>query len=358
MITFACMRLVKNTERTIICSVLLFTFAVLAGCNGCQKETQRRIGVKEKTAVKLQRFEKELFAIDTNRIEEGIHNMYAKYGPFYQSYARDILNMPEDSEDSLYIRPMGMLLRYPPLIQLQRTVDSAFADVSDIEKDLSSAMSVYKQEFPQNAVPRFITFISEFGYANITYDSSVCIGLDMYMNKRYADYYRAYEFPEFMIRKLQREYIVPHAIKALAISQTEQQSTRDKRFIATMIVEGKVRYFTKALLPDVHDSIIMGYTTAQLKWSIDNEPQMWTYFIEKKLLYQNEPSQFMRFFNDGPFTSADGVPPESAPSIGTWAGLQIVRNYMKLHPEVTLQQLMDETNFDKILKESKYRPGK
>jgi hypothetical protein len=66
----------------------------------------------------------------------------------------------------------------------------------------------------------------------------------------------------------------------------------------------------------------------------------------------------MRYFNDGPFTSADGVPPESAPAIGTWAGLQIVRNYMKLHPEVTLQQLMDDTNMDRILKESRYRPGK
>jgi hypothetical protein len=176
------------------------------------------------------------------------------------------------------------------------------------------------------------------------------------MNKRYAEYYRAYEFPEFMIRKLQPEYIAPNAIKALAISKYESQSTKDKRFLATMIVEGKVRYFTKALLPNLHDSILMGYTVTQLKWSSENEPQMWTHFIEKKLLYKNEPSQFMRYFNDGPFTSADGVPPDSAPMIGTWAGLQIVRSYMRENPNVTLKELMEETNFDKILKLSKYRP--
>jgi hypothetical protein len=231
-----------------------------------------------------------------------------------------------------------------------------YKDLTGVEKDLSHAMSVYKQEFPVANIPSFVTFISEFGYANITYDSSICIGLDMYMNKRYADYYRAYEFPEFMIRKLQPEYIAPNAIKALAISKYESQSTKDKRFLATMIVEGKVRYFTKALLPNLHDSILMGYTATQLKWSNENEPQMWTHFIEKKLLYQNEPSQFMRYFNDGPFTSADGVPPDSAPMIGTWAGLQIVRSYMRENPNVTLKELMEETNFDKILKLSKYRP--
>jgi hypothetical protein len=356
MITFACMRLVKNTARTLIYGALLFTFTVMIGCNGCQNETQQVIEAKEKTTVNIQRFEKELFAVDTNNIEAGINALHQKYGSFYLSYAHDVLNMPEDDKDPLYIRPMGMLLRHKPLVDLQRAADSTYADMSDIEAELSHAMSIYKQEFPKNVIPAFITFISEFGYANITYDSSICIGLDMYMNKRFLEYYRAYEFPEFMIRKLQKEYIAPNAVKALAISKYESQSTKDKRFLATMIVEGKVRYFTKALLPETPDSILMGYTATQLKWVKDNEPQMWTHFIEKNLLYQNEPSLFMRYFNDGPFTSADGVPPESSPSIGTWAGLQIVRNYMKAHPEVSLKQLMDESNFDKILKESKYRP--
>lgn len=352
------MRIVKNNHHAVLYSLLLFTFTALVSCNGCKNETQRVIEAKELSTVKLLRFENELFTIDTNNIEQGILALYARYGNFYRSYAHDVLNMPEDQNDSLYLRPMGMLLRYRPLIELQHTVDSAYANVEDIEQQLSSAMSVFKQEFPNYTVPVFITFISEFGYANITYDSAICIGLDMYMNKRYADYYRAYEFPEFMIRKLQREYIAPNSIRALAISKYENQSIKDKRFLATMIVEGKVRYFTKALLPEVHDSVIMGYTAKQLAWSTQNEPQMWAHFIERKLLFQNEPSLFMRYFNDGPFTSADGVPPDSAPAIGSWAGLQIVRNYMKLHPEITLRQLMEETDFDKILKESKYRPGK
>ncbi len=334
----------------------MFTLLTLVGCDGCQNKTQTIIEPDATVNVKLLRFDNELFAVNPAAPQKQLEDLYHKYKEFYTSYARDVLNMPPDPADTLFIKPMKMLLNYKPLVDLHNSVDSMFKDVSGIEKDLSHAMSIYAQEFPQATIPQFITFISEFGFANITYDSSICIGLDMYMNKRFIDLYRAYEFPEFMIRKLQPEYIAPNAIKALAIRQYEHQTSKDKRFLAMMINEGKVRYFIKALLPDVHDSIIMGYTTSQLQWSTENEPQMWTHFIEKNLLFQNEPSQFMRYFSDGPFTSADGVPPESSPMIGTWAGLQIVRKYMQENPNVSLKEMMEETDFDKMLKLSKYRP--
>jgi hypothetical protein len=39
-----------------------------------------------------------------------------------------------------------------------------------------------------------------------------------------------------------------------------------------------------------------------------------------------------------------------------WVGLQIVRSYMKNNDEVTLAELMNEKNPQKILNKSKYRP--
>jgi hypothetical protein len=350
------MSLIKNIPTSLTYLMILCTSSLLISCNGCKNETQHEIIAREKISIDIQRFDNELFAIKPSQIEDGVQKLYQKYGSFYLSYAHDILNMPEDKNDSLYTKPMKMLLEYKPLVELHQSVDSMFGEMNEIKTDLSNAMSIYKQEFPDQKIPVFITFISEFGYANITYDSMICIGLDMYMNKRYLAYYRAYEFPEFMIRKLQPEYIVPNTIKSMAIAKYENQSSKDNRFLATMITEGKVRYFTKSLIPSLHDSILMGYTAKQLEWSQQNEPQMWTHFIEKNLLFSNEPTRYMRYFNDGPFTSADGVPPESAPMIGTWAGLQIVRKYMKENPNITLQQLMDETDVDKILKLSKYRP--
>ena len=64
----------------------------------------------------------------------------------------------------------------------------------------------------------------------------------------------------------------------------------------------------------------------------------------------------MKYTSDGPFTSAFSK--ESAPRIGYWMGWQIIKQYMKNNPDVTLEQLMNETDAEKILKMAKYKPGK
>ena len=42
--------------------------------------------------------------------------------------------------------------------------------------------------------------------------------------------------------------------------------------------------------------------------------------------------------------------------IATWVGWQIVRKYMEEHPQVSLQQLMEEKDAQKIFQQSKYKP--
>lgn len=332
---------------------------VIYGCNGCNNQTSYRLPETEDIPdypVKINRFDRELFAADTSNLTGELYKLRQKYGIFYTSYANDIMRMPLNTNDTLFVHPMGMLLRMKRMRELAQIVDSNFRDVTDLEKELSRAMGIYHHEFPQAAVPYFTTFISEFGNGNVIYDSMLCIGLDFYMNKRFYNFYRGLEFPEFMIAKMQRNYIVPNTVKSLAIGLYDYQTSKDKRFLAQIIVEGKIRYFMKALMPNVHDTIIMGYTQAQLNWCKQNEVQIWTHFIDKNMLYNSEPGHFMRYLNDGPFTVAEDVPKESSPAIGTWAGWQIVNHYMTNNPKVTLRQLMENTNFDLILKQSKYRP--
>ncbi len=336
---------------------VLCTLVFLASCNGCKNTTPRKF-TGNPVPVNLMRFEKDLFAVDTTQKEFGLQALYNKYGFFYLSYARDILAMKEDEKDPLFLKPMSMVVGYAPFRKLAFSIDSSFGELAGLKNELSQAMGIYKTQFPDAGIPAFVTFLSEYGYANVTYDTIIGIGLDMYMNKTHRHFYKTLDFPEYMIKKLRYEYILPNAIKAIAIGKYDDQTYRDKRFLSMMIYEGKIRYFAKALLPEVHDTLIMGCSAKQLQWCYDNEPEMWTHYIDKELLYKNEPTHFIRYFNDGPFTSADGVPAESAPGIGAWTGLRIVSRYMELYPEVTLKQLMEDTDCDKILKLSKYRPEK
>ena len=64
----------------------------------------------------------------------------------------------------------------------------------------------------------------------------------------------------------------------------------------------------------------------------------------------------MKYTAEGPFTAAFSK--ESAPRIGYWIGWQIVRQYMKNNPEVTLQDLINETDSQLLLSKSKYKPKK
>lgn len=335
----------------------MYTFLLNISCGSTNDDKQPTYEGTEIQPIRFKRFEQDLFQANFNNLPGELAELKVKYGTFYQSYAADILAMPDKHEsDSLYTHSMQLLLSYEPFVNLYKIVDSAYHDLSNEEKTLTKAMGIYKAQFPNMLIPEFVTFISEFGYANIIYDSIIGIGLDMYLNERLRPFYLGLEFPEFFIKKLQREYIIPNAIKALATGQFEEQSTKDKRFLAMMLVEGKIRYFTKALLPDIHDSIILGYNAAQLQWCKDNEKEIWKHFAEKELLFQTEQSNFIRYFNDGPFTSAEDVPAESAPMLGSYIGLKIIRNYIKQNPNVSLSELMNETDFDKILKLSKYKP--
>lgn len=84
---------------------------------------------------------------------------------------------------------------------------------------------------------------------------------------------------------------------------------------------------------------------------------IWAHFIQNKLIFNEDPSSYMRYFNDGPFTIANGVPQESAPAMGIFSGYKIIEKYMKEHSSVSLKELMLNNNWDEILRESAYKPN-
>jgi hypothetical protein len=304
--------------------------------------------------IKISRFDQDLFDSISAKSPEHFLALQKKYPLFYNSFAQDMLNISEEERIDAYEPSLSKFISFPTILQLKHEVDSVYPNLSDIETQLGGAMVIYRKEFPKNVTPQFISFISEFGYANVTFDSIVGIGLDMYLGSDYP-LYPALEFPDFMIAKLRRDYIVPNAIKAIAIGKFENQ-LKDKRFLAMMLFEGKVRYFMKQLLPQLNDSIIFGYSPNQLAWANSNEAQVWSHLIEKKMLFNAEPNQYMRYFNDGPFTIAPGMPQESAPAIGVYIGYKIIEKYMDKQSSVSLNQLMNDANWDKILKECAYKP--
>ena len=149
------------------------------------------------------------------------------------------------------------------------------------------------------------------------------------------------------------EKILSDVVYVWAMSEFEI-SPQATNLLDHMIHEGKLMYFSQAMMPDEPDTLIAGYSNEQLKWCRANEGAMWTYLVENKMLYSSKQMDIVRFINDGPRTSSFSE--ESPGRVGAWLGWQIVRKYMKKNPEVTLPQLIYETDYQSILNRSAYQP--
>ena len=106
-------------------------------------------------------------------------------------------------------------------------------------------------------------------------------------------------------------------------------------------------------MPDKKENDIIKYDEEHWQWCRKNEPQIWAYFLEQKLLYDTRFEQF-KYVKDGPTTY--GMPKDSPGKVGAWLGWQIVQAYMNEKPDVTLKQLIGTTDGQKILTDSKYKP--
>ena len=112
------------------------------------------------------------------------------------------------------------------------------------------------------------------------------------------------------------------------------------------IYQGKLLYFIDAMVPDLNDTIKIGFTALQLKWCRENEEKMWSFFIEHKMLYNTNEKEYIRFIQDG--STTQGFPEGAPGKTGCYIGWQIIRAYMK-NNDVTLQQLLNENDAQKIL---------
>ena len=113
---------------------------------------------------------------------------------------------------------------------------------------------------------------------------------------------------------------------------------------------------TQQLLVEESKENILTYTPQQLKWCEEHESDIWAHFMERKIFFSSDFQLRLDYINDGPFTK--GFPKEAPSRVGVWLGVQIVNSYMVKHPDVTLQQLMNNQDLHQIFNQSGYKPNK
>jgi hypothetical protein len=160
--------------------------------------------------------------------------------------------------------------------------------------------------------------------------------------------------PEYLVALCSRDFILRDCMAAAAMDHISLPE-RDLMLLDYIIYSGKILYFLDQVLPETSDEVKLRYTPDQMAWMRQNVKEVWGWMVQKEMLFSTDRLQLRNLTGDAPKTNAFGD--GSAPRTGDYIGWQIVSAYMEKN-DVSLSELFAETNSQKILEQSGWRPEK
>lgn len=306
----------------------------------------------------IRHFEQDFFNIDTNNVTAGLQILEDKYPDFMPVFLQIIGAGDPHYAPEGKVKYLEGMLKHPAPRKLYDTCMVVYDDFRDLASEFEQAFKFYKYYFPEKPTPDVTTFVSEYVLAAFIYgNDQLGVGLDMFLGSDYA--YRVYNpgnsnFSDYLIRTYNKDHLVAKTVNALVEDLVGQP--KGQRLLDQMIHNGKKRYILSQLLPYTADSIIFEHSDKQMKWlqAPNNEVQMWEIFIQKDFLYSARMRDISKYITPAP--TSPGMPLESPGNTGTYIGYQIVKKYMERFPDMSLQDLIQERDAQKILTGSRYKP--
>lgn len=294
-------------------------------------------------ALRLQRLEKPFFQIKNPG--EGLQFIHQ-----HPVFARYYLQRQPGNEAAL-ASAMAEMATNPDLAKLKRETDAAFPDSAALRRNLGELFRREHYYFPNFQAPPAYTYISGLlGKDIYVSDSLLVLSLDWFAGPRAS--YRP-DLPQYMLRRYTPAHLLPLLAQNMASKYNRHELTANTTLDA-MVNTGKALYFAGQLLPCAPDSLIVGFSAKEMAGVEANEGKIWGHFLEKNLLFATTPFLIQKYVSERP--NVPEIDRTCPGRVGQWVGLQIVRKYMAEHPNVTLAQLMEEKNAQKLLNDSHYRP--
>ena len=302
-------------------------------------------------SVRMQRFEADLFALDTNNVAAGMPKLEQKYPVFLPFFLTQVLRDPTNPGETSEQALTGFL-KAPQVQKLYDSCRTRYADLAWLERDLTQMFRYYKYYFPQRTPPTVVTTITELvGDAYLVNDTLLMLSLDYFMGENFSAYNPDY-FPDYLRRQFKQEYITTKLATALASGVVGPP--KGDKIADFMLNNGKILYLVDCMLPEIPDSMKMGYTRAQIEGCYNNEAEVWARLLDLNVLYTPVNNKNQKIVMPSP--SAEIVFQEAPGEIGNWVGWQIVKAYMKRNPSTTIDQLLNFSDPQKFLEQAKYKP--
>jgi hypothetical protein len=239
-------------------------------------------------------------------------------------------------------------------------------EVLKVREQLGSLLHRYREWRPEESPPELVGMMGLFGYQVALAEEGIWIGLDLFMKPDYRYYPGVDGLHTYLRRRTYPHFLPPALGQALAedlaasfSAVREGAAGKQNRLLDLMLEQGKILTVSESLLPELHDSLRLGYTQTQWEWIREHQEEVWRKWISLDLLYSEDPMVRQRYLGDGPCTNEFG--PASPPALGKYFGYQIMRSWLKKLPQKSRKipslktVLRAEWDADKVLRESGYR---
>lgn len=326
----------------LIVSVILLSCSETAGYKkklnvDCKNLEPQRVEVLE--------YNKALFAIDTDHFEEGLQTIRPRFQALLGDtlYAVDIMRFKEFVTDSFTIK-------------INELAEQAFPNTAFVAEKAKGVYQHLKYYYPNISIPTTYTYISGINQNSgpvMIGEEGVLISLDFYLSNNDLVYDKV-GIPRYISRRYQPASLTRDLAEAIYYAYFDK-SFKAKNVLMEMVDRGKKYYFIEAMDPTLGDSEILGYSPEQTAWIHENEGEVWASIVGNNMLYANGFEQYKVLFNDGPFTA--GFSEDAPARLGDFFGLQIVRSFMT-NNDVSLQELMEMTDYQDVFQRSQYKPRK
>lgn len=304
----------------------------------------------EDQPVNIIRFDKELYVQlkDSNHIDYDF--LRESHPEFWDVYVESILAITADDSASL-ISLLNDFFYNPEIQVLYADVEAEYDSIKEIKAGLQEAFYTLSKYYPEVKRPLFYAHLSGLNQSVVVSNDLISVSLDKYLGSDYKLYDNtvySYERAHMKRGNIIRDYLA-----GWYYSQFPFNGVQD-RVLDNMIYQGKLCFLYSLLFPHADNRAIMDYSEKEMDLALKNEKKIWAALVADNKLYDTDQLYSSRLINEAPFTlfGVGNVPGR----VGCWIGLKIVKSYVKQHPNIHLKDLLQESNYHRILEESKY-PG-
>lgn len=327
--------------------MLTAIFFMLMGC----KNRNQEVDVSDiDLQIKVQRFDKALFEVPHDSIWDYVPVWQKKYGNFFEAYNYRVIKIGGVNQLD-YNEKLVNFLTDPYIENSYKDVQRVFKTLR-FTSQLTEAFKRIKYYFPDKEIPQVYTHISGFNQSIVIDSGYISIALDKYLGVD-TKYYSMLRIANYIRLNMHPQKITSDVVLAYLLTEFPAKFD-NSTLLDQMIYYGSIQYAMDQILPQTANSLKWGISQKKLDWCYKNERKMWLYLVENKLLFSSDFAVIRRYIDDGPFTATFSK--QSPAKTGQWLGYQIVKSYVKKHPEISLPELLATTDYQQILNQSKYKP--